>query len=434
MKRRVIAFVSAICAIALGVVAVLTLTQPPAPPQSLVALGCMIGWGLIAQTLGEKVGRSFMGSIASIPYLAAIFLVPRVEAVLAIGAAEGLVALSRRSAPLKSLFNIAQTSSAAGLTALVFLGLGGSPMLAGVPLSLSAYVAAVAVFFVVNTFCVGAVIAISERRPIMAVWHANTKGSVVSYFLATPLPALFAALFASKGVFGAVLLAIPLIAIRQVFRTAWQLEAATQDLLQLMVKAIEARDPYTSGHSQRVQEYAGIIARTLGLSVRLQERLSRAALLHDVGKIHEIYAPILRKPEKLTPAEWALMKTHPIKSAELIAIVSHLRDIVPSVRHHHENWDGSGYPDRLQGPHIPQFARIIAIADTIDAMTTDRPYRRALDALTVRDEIQRMAGSQFDPDICRTILTEQNFQKLAACIGVHTSEFKGHAEGVLRAS
>jgi HD-GYP domain-containing protein (c-di-GMP phosphodiesterase class II) len=239
--------------------------------------------------------------------------------------------------------------------------------------------------------------------------------------LSAPLPYFFGLLFASKGIWGAVLLAAPLLAVRQVFLTAWRLEQATQDLLQLMVKAIEARDPYTSGHSQRVEQYSVVIGRAAGLSGRACERLAKAALLHDVGKIHEMYAPILRKPDKLTEEEWVVMRTHPLKSAELVATVSHLRDVVPAVRHHHENWDGTGYPERLQGDAIPLFSRIIAIADTIDAMTTDRPYRSARSLEQVRAELARMAGQQFDPNLCGALLNGPFFARLGDVIAKNRS-------------
>src|SRR5256886_12694221 len=159
-----------------------------------------------------------------------------------------------------------------------------------------------------------------------------------------------------------------------------------------MVAAIDARAPYTSGHSRRVAEKARIIARAAGLGTRDTDKLSAAALLHDVGKIHEVFGPIISKPGRLTPEEQVIMRTHPVKSAELAGKVTELRDVVPLIRHHHENWDGTGYPDGLKGEAIPLGSRIIMFADTIDAMTTDRPYRAALDSTSVRKELLRFRG------------------------------------------
>jgi HD-GYP domain-containing protein (c-di-GMP phosphodiesterase class II) len=155
-----------------------------------------------------------------------------------------------------------------------------------------------------------------------------------------------------------------------------------------------------------------IIARAIGLKDRDVERVGFAALLHDVGKIHEVYAPILRKPEKLTPAERSVMQTHAAKGAELVGTISSLKDLVVPVRHHHENWDGSGYPGGLAGERIPLTSRIIMFADTIDAMTSDRPYRKALTEVQVRAELIRYRGKQFDPNICDQLLASPMFSAL----------------------
>ena len=136
---------------------------------------------------------------------------------------------------------------------------------------------------------------------------------------------------------------------------------------------------YTSGHSLRVRELSRAIALELQLSAKQIEDVETAALLHDVGKIHEEFAPLLRKESRLTEEETALMQTHAAKSAELVGIISKFRgDIQHAVRHHHERWDGQGYPDGITSSAIPLASRIILIADTIDAMTTDRPYRKQL--------------------------------------------------------
>jgi HD-GYP domain-containing protein (c-di-GMP phosphodiesterase class II) len=145
---------------------------------------------------------------------------------------------------------------------------------------------------------------------------------------------------------------------------------------------------------------------------RKLERVRVAALLHDVGKIHEVFAPILSKPGRLTPEERAIIETHPIKSAELVQNVSQLRDVVGPVRHHHENWDGTGYPDGLSGEGIPLAARIIMFADTIDAMTSDRPYRAALGKEQVTQELLKMRGRQFDPKICDALLASPLYATL----------------------
>jgi HD-GYP domain-containing protein (c-di-GMP phosphodiesterase class II) len=211
------------------------------------------------------------------------------------------------------------------------------------------------------------------------------------------------------GAIGFMILAL---GYRHINKVNWQLEQTNQELLQLMVAAIEARDPYTSGHSRRVARNARLIAQAIGLRERQVERVAVAALLHDVGKIHEVFAPILSKPGRLTAEENAIMQTHPIKSEELVRTVSQLSDVVAPIRHHHENWDGTGYPDGLIAEKIPIASRIIMFADTIDAMTTDRPYRAALTEPQVRAEFVKLRGRQFDPNICDKLLDSPVYPRL----------------------
>ena len=188
-----------------------------------------------------------------------------------------------------------------------------------------------------------------------------------------------------------------------------------------MVKAIEARDPYTSGHSLRVSQLSRVIALEMGLQIKDVEQVHTAALLHDVGKIHEEFAPLLRKEDRLTPDETALMQTHSARSAELVGIISKFRGFIQeSVRHHHERWDGKGYPAGLKGHEIPLASRIILVADTIDAMTTDRPYRKRLPLEVVTAELQKCRGTQFDPDVVELVVSSVAVRRLIT-VGVETS-------------
>ena len=173
---------------------------------------------------------------------------------------------------------------------------------------------------------------------------------------------------------------MPIVAVRHVYGLYHQLQDSGQELLQVMVKAIEARDPYTSGHSVRVSRLSRTIAVELGLPAKEVEQIETAALLHDVGKIYEEFAPLLRKKRRLTPEETALMQTHSTKSAELVGIISNLKALF-KIRSGITTSGGTGkdIPSGLGGKSIPLGSRIILISDTIDAMTTDRPYRKRLD-------------------------------------------------------
>jgi putative nucleotidyltransferase with HDIG domain len=210
-------------------------------------------------------------------------------------------------------------------------------------------------------------------------------------------------------------MAVPILLVRQLYRTTVELTTVTEELLELMVAAIEARDAYTSGHSRRVAKASEIIAKAIGLSQEEVERVSVAALLHDVGKIDESFGPILAKEGRLTPEEWEIMKQHPVRGSELVGLLSSLRDVVAPVRHHHENWDGTGYPDGLRAESIPLASRIIMFADTLDAITTDRPYRKALGIEEARAEFIRFRGKQFDPTICDRVVSGSVWSDLYDC-------------------
>jgi len=170
-----------------------------------------------------------------------------------------------------------------------------------------------------------------------------------------------------------------------------------------LATAIDARDPYTRGHSDEVTRLAVQLARALGWSGADLEMLEFAALLHDVGKI-AIPDAILRKAEPLTPDEWNISRLHPYHSAQIVKPVEPLQRIVPWIYHHQEKWDGSGYPDGLKGEAIPLAARIIAVVDAFNAMTTDRPYRRALSREQAIAELKRGAGTQFDPMVVQVFV------------------------------
>ena len=177
-----------------------------------------------------------------------------------------------------------------------------------------------------------------------------------------------------------------------------RLEESLLETVETLNAAVEARDPYTAGHSQRVRRVALAIGRDLGLSTKQLGALGTAALFHDVGKIG-IPDSILTKPGPLEPAEAAIMREHVTRGAEIISKVSSFQESVPAVRHHHERWDGLGYPDGLSGDEIPLEATVIGLADAWDAMTTDRPYAAALSLNDALLQIRSGRGKQFNPAV-----------------------------------
>jgi HD-GYP domain-containing protein (c-di-GMP phosphodiesterase class II) len=187
--------------------------------------------------------------------------------------------------------------------------------------------------------------------------------------------------------------------IAETYRRLQQTYLATLDSLAL---AVEGRDGKTAGHSHRVAHYAGVLGEALGLPAGARRDLHYGSLLHDIGKIG-IPDAILNKPGKLTRAEWEIMRRHPEIGTRLVAGVEFLRPALPIILAHHERWDGRGYPRGLAAEAIPLGARIFQVADTLDAIVSDRPYRRSQPLEAALEEIRRHAGTQFDPSVVETL-------------------------------
>jgi putative nucleotidyltransferase with HDIG domain len=170
------------------------------------------------------------------------------------------------------------------------------------------------------------------------------------------------------------------------------------DLLKSLSETIDARDPYSRGHSRRVARYGLAIGSKLGFSPHRLERMEIAALLHDIGKLG-VEAFILAKPASLDEREMTAVRYHPLLGVRILESVKQLSDVIPFIRHHHEHFDGNGYPDGLKGDEIPLEARILAVADSYEAMTSNRPYRKAKAPSEALTELRHGAGSQFDPRV-----------------------------------
>jgi putative nucleotidyltransferase with HDIG domain len=178
--------------------------------------------------------------------------------------------------------------------------------------------------------------------------------------------------------------------------------------IRALVKAVDAKDPHTATHSERVTRISLRIGATLGLDPHAMQLLEYAALLHDVGKIG-IPDQVLQKPGPLDEAEWALMRQHPVRSAEIVREIGSLAEVATIVRHHHERVDGDGYPDGLAGDAIPELSRIIALADVYEALTSERSYRPSYPHTRVREMIDGGAGSHFDSTLVPCLLSLEDF-------------------------
>lgn len=393
---------------------------PVIPANGVATLATLACLAFTAELLAFVLPRGARGSIAFIPYMATVLLAPSFAALLTIAVVKAVAELVGRRERQRQLFNTAQLTLTFAITILIYRALGGVSMLGlhglGIQeITLRVGAASFIAFvcsFIVNTLIVSRVIALSTGASTLQVWrdvHISTIGLDI---LASPLVFVFAWIYSQWGPILAAAFWMPILGIRQLHTTNLELEQTNRELLELMIKSIEARDPYTSGHSRRVHDYALVIARALGLSHKEVQEVGTAALLHDVGKIYDKYAPILRKESRLSPEEWAIVKCHPEDGAELVATMTKLRSVVPAVRHHHENWDGTGYPAGLAGADIPMPSRVIMLADTLDAMTTKRPYRDPLTEEDVRAEFVRCRGQQFDPAMVDKLLVADFWSKI----------------------
>lgn len=182
-----------------------------------------------------------------------------------------------------------------------------------------------------------------------------------------------------------------------------KLEKAYLETVEILRLTVEAKDSYTRGHSDRVSEYSELIGKKLGLSETDLKTLKLGGLFHDIGKIG-IPDAILLKTSKLSDDEYSEIKNHPAIGAHILSNATTFQDIIPIVKHHHERFDGRGYPGKLQGSEIPYLARIAAVADSFDAMNSRRSYRDSLPLETIREEIINNSGTQFDPDIAKVFI------------------------------
>lgn len=422
MTQRTTPLILSVVAVALTTALFLPPIPTEARSEQLTAIVVLAGLVVLAELLSFVLPKGVVGSIAAMPIFSTVLISPSWNAMVAIVIVKTLVESVRKAELQRAVFNIAQFGVAFGLACIVYLQLGGTSLqsIRSEPLGvitmavgLPAF-AAFAVGMTTNTILVSAVVAVSTGSKLSSVWQVTNIAKIGVDVLSSPLIFMFAWAYARFGPIASAAMWVPIVGLRQMIKANLDLERTNVELLDLMVKSIEARDPYTSGHSRRVQEYSMIIARSLSLPEKQVQTIGRAALLHDIGKIHEKYGPILRKADRLSSEEWNTMREHPADGAALIATMTPLRELVGAVRHHHENWDGTGYPDGLAGELIPLAARIIRFADTIDAMTSVRPYRPIMKQSEVRAEIVRCRGSQFDPLLVDKLLSSPAWKAMFA--------------------
>jgi putative nucleotidyltransferase with HDIG domain len=396
-------------------------------------LWCII-IGLVAEAMAVDFkiglpGYPARSSLAFLPFLCALtlFSVPVAAGVIAFVLLVSQFVF-RRISFWKASFNISQGVISGFVAGSAFHIVAGE----GVNLfNFNFYLGFVSLavsFFLTNMLLSSVALALLKQSQLLNVFRqvVGAGGANLWYdLLASPIALVPVVLYRDSAVTGMTVILLPLLLFQYSYISNQKVIQRSKDLLRALVKAIETRDPYTSGHSLRVATLAKAIGEDLGLSVRMLNHVEMAALLHDIGKIHPEFTIVLSKPFELSKEERALIETHAARGADLLRDMRSVPDIViDSVRHHHERYDGAGYPDNIAGAAIPLPARIIMLCDSIDAMLSDRPYRNALTLDAVRQELLRCAGTQFDPEIVEVVLARNTLERavllVAADVGSDT--------------
>jgi putative nucleotidyltransferase with HDIG domain len=322
-----------------------------------------------------------------------------------------------RGSRLRSLFSFASVAFAIWTAATVFYVVVGTTQVTPLvlPKLLLPLLLLAAIYFLMNTWLVALALAFERRVNIFKLWTENFAWLSLNYFGGVSVAALLVSYTRSIDL-AAVSVIVPLLVISYLtYRTSTarveeaqryidQVQDFYMSAIETLAMAVDAKDQITHGHIRRVQVFATELARRLGVSDESQQKaIAAAALLHDMGKL-AIPEHILNKPGPLTVAEFERMKQHADLGADLLSSIRFPYPVVPIVRHHHENWDGTGYPSNICGTDIPLGARILSVVDCFDALTSDRPYRPRLTTEDAFDILQKRRGTMYDPLVVDTFI------------------------------
>ena len=302
----------------------------------------------------------------------------------------------------KVFFNCAQYVIAIAIAGVVYKFTGGSfssnNFFNIIPLLLAALT-----FFTINITAITFILALVQRVPPWGIWVTSIKWTIPNMLTLPVLGLIMAYVYVTIGPLGVFLFFAPLLLARFIFKSYMDTRELYVNTLEALASALDAKDRYTRGHSDRVAKYAVELARQLKTPEDQVEVIQHMALLHDIGKIG-ISDELLNRVGRLSDEEFDLIKLHPVIGANILRDLNYMGSYTEYVRYHHEKFDGSGYPDGLKGDDIPLGARIITLADSFDAMTTDRSYRKKMTVEEALDEVRRCAGSHFDPYLARAFL------------------------------
>lgn len=407
ITRRVKSFM---VAVVLGAVSVAVILLPHARDAAWLQIAVLLGLGLVAANMTVQLPFSVSISLGfAVLFAALLYAGPLAAGLVGAVSAFSLQEIREGKPLLLMVGNAGQLALSGMLAGLVYVAVGGAPLQEGLPLSASVFgglvapVLSMSGFFAVNVALVSAGVALKTGMSVKDTLQVLNLGSYwVSLVVLALLGLVMGYLLALGSWAGLLLLVLPFALARQTFRVYLELSEAYTTTVRSLVAAIEAKDPYTRGHSERVAVLSRALAERMNRPVAEVELVERAALLHDVGKIGVSIAT-LTSPSPLTAEEYREVRNHPAIGSSLLESVEFLSDTVPIVRHHHEHMDGAGYPDGLSGDEIPYLSRMLATVDAYDAMTSDRAYRPAMSDNEAIAEMIRVAGQQLDPSVVNAL-------------------------------
>jgi hypothetical protein len=298
----------------------------------------------------------------------------------------------------KMLFNAFQIALTTGIAGYVYLYAGGVPLEFELPHGILPVGLAAVSYFILNSSLVLIVITLSQNVSFWGVWLTNFRWAIPNYFATLPLGILIAAVYINVGTMGILLMMIPLMIARHTFIMYMDMRNQYLSTIKALTKAIDAKDHYTHGHSERVAQYTVWIGEEMKLPEDFLEKLEYLALMHDIGKI-SIPESILNKPSRLSDEEFDQVRSHSAVGADIISNIKYIGEHADIVRHHHERMDGRGYPDGLTKDQISLGARIVGAADSFDAMTSKRVYSKTMSKKDGVEELRRCTNSQFCPQV-----------------------------------
>ena len=323
--------------------------------------------------------------------------------ITALGALIGEI-IGRKVSWYKIIFNTSQYALTAGIAGIAYQQAGGVVGAQNIFRFILPATICALTYCIVNITLFVMVVSFAQNVRITTIWRTSIKETVPSYIAEAPMGFLMAIVYVEVGIVGILLFFLPLLLARRSFELYTKMRKVYLDTIRALAAAIDAKDPYTKGHSERVAGTSVALAQELDLSDKDIENIEYTALLHDIGKIG-IADNILGKNSSLTDKEFDKIKEHTIMGAKIIEPVDFLKNSYEAIYHHHERYNGDGYPDGIKEKDIPLSARIIAVADAYDAMGSDRPYRKKLSKDKILKELKDQAGKQFDPEIVKALIS-----------------------------